>query len=122
MLRELIERGDKDRMRPPKTRCSTGSACTAPIPNHAPSGDPEQIEAWISRGLAWARTLDPEGADAAMTALCEQQVDRGLLEHAGVDDLGGSCTGLAFIEANEAFPQALEAASATALRRLWGTS
>jgi hypothetical protein len=30
--------------------------------------------------------MDPEGADAAITALCEDAVERGILEHAGVDD------------------------------------
>jgi hypothetical protein len=32
--------------------------------------------------------VDPEGGDAAITARCEEEVDRGLLEHAGVDDFG----------------------------------
>jgi hypothetical protein len=43
--------------------------------------DPEAIAAWASRGLAWARRVDPRGADAALEALI---VESGLAQPVGM--------------------------------------
>jgi hypothetical protein len=48
------------------------------------SGDPDELEEWSWRGLRWARSVDPEGAEAAMTLLLEDMVQRGELERHGV--------------------------------------
>jgi hypothetical protein len=50
--------------------------------------DPGERKAWNARGMAWARSVDPEGAEAAMTALLEEAVDEGIIEHYGVDAQG----------------------------------
>lgn len=62
-------------------------AFSYPKPRPA-SGDPDQIKAWNSRGPGWARTVDLEGFDTALTAVMEDAVDRGILEHAGFDASG----------------------------------